>query len=142
MADLVRRSMALPVVRDKAVELRQTFFSQTYLDFCRDVRQFVSSHTILIGEPEEMLIPPEEMLEKIDNAGVVFADCDDASMLIAALCSVVGLQSRFRAIGEQPDGSYSHVFTEVEVMPGRWLPLDSTIPGHPAWVGNTVVVEV
>jgi len=62
-------------------------------------------------------------------------DCDDHSMLIAALLRALGHTVAFRtvAVGNNPD--YSHVYAVVQnKRTGDWIPLDTTVASAtPGW---------
>lgn len=59
-------------------------------------------------------------------------DCDDKSMLLAAMLESIGHPTRFVAIGFQPD-EFSHVYVESRVG-NKWLPLETTEPVHIGWL--------
>jgi len=142
MSDLIRNSLADSTIRDTALEILRGFASVGYEHFCQDARLWVSQHTVLIGERDEMLIPPEQAINTIVAQGAFYGDCDDSAMLLAALCASVGIPIRLRAIGKNPDLSFSHVFVEAAPDCDRWLALDATIPGYPAWQGDSFLMEV
>jgi len=74
---------------------------------------------------QETLYPPEYVMYQT-QAG----DCDDMSMLVAALCGSVGIPTRFKVIGQTP-GSYSHVYLEARPQ-NDWIPLDPIMANKPA----------
>lgn len=51
-------------------------------------------------------------------------DCDDKSVLLAALIESIGHPARFVAVGPHP-GTFSHVLVEARLGP-RWVPLETT----------------
>jgi transglutaminase-like putative cysteine protease len=57
-------------------------------------------------------------------------DCDDKSVLLAAMIESIGHPSQlaFRVIGTRPGGNYSHVYV-VAKLGGRLIPLDPTPAG-------------
>jgi len=63
-------------------------------------------------------------------------DCDDQSMLSAAMLQHLGYETRFRtvALRSSPD-EFSHVYVEVyDKRAGAWVPLDTTVAGvYPGW---------
>lgn len=72
-------------------------------------------------------------------------DCDDKSTLLASLLQSIGHPARFEAVGFQP-GQWSHVLVSA-LVGGRWLPLETTVPGAgPGWypprVAERLVMEV
>jgi transglutaminase-like putative cysteine protease len=65
-------------------------------------------------------------------------DCDDKSTLLAALLQAIGHPARFEAVGFSP-GQWSHVLVSA-LVGGRWLPLETTVPGAgPGWYPPRVV---
>ena len=72
-------------------------------------------------------------------------DCDDKSLLLAALLESIGHRTRFVAVGFVR-GHLSHVLPEVKL--GRtWLPLETIVPGaRPGWlppgIAERLIVEV
>ncbi len=75
------------------------------------------------GEFAETLQEPRVTLRT--GAG----DCDDHSMLLAAMLASLGFRTRFRTIAtpSAPD-EFSHVYAEVEDKQAKqWIPLDTTV---------------
>ena len=67
----------------------------------------------------ETLQTPEKTLEFRQG------DCDDQSLLLAALLESVGHPTRFIAISLSPFGQYAHVYTETKIGE-RWVPVETT----------------
>lgn len=89
-----------------------------------------------------MLIHPVRALYVIGAEGVLYCDCDDASMLVAALCAAIGISFRFRAICPDVYGNFTHVYPELCISGDVWLSADPTIPGGvPAWTGDSLLVN-
>lgn len=68
----------------------------------------------------------------IDNR---IGDCDDMSILLAALLRAVGYSVRFRIIG-LTKGNYEHVYVVVgspPETPVKWIPLDPSQPNAVGW---------
>lgn len=65
----------------------------------------------------ELLMTPER------TVSIGSGDCDDLSILIAALCESVGIPARFVAVQTREDGNYSHVYPEAWID-GEWIALD------------------
>lgn len=83
--------------------------------FCRDSIRYVKD---IRGV--ETLHDPDTMLRTRQG------DCDDKSILCAALLESIGHQCRFVAISFVP-GQFSHVWTQVNIR-GRWIDLETTEP--------------
>jgi transglutaminase-like putative cysteine protease len=58
-------------------------------------------------------------------------DCDDKSILTAALLEAIGYPTRFVAVGIAKD-LYQHVLVEVQHK-GQWIPLETTEPVPMGW---------
>lgn len=58
-------------------------------------------------------------------------DCDDKSVLLAALLEAIGHPTKFVAIGFIPN-SFAHVFVETKIGP-RWIALETTEPVEVGW---------
>ena len=52
-------------------------------------------------------------------------DCDDQSVLLAALLESIGHPTRFVAIRQNRFGPFVHVYTETRIGP-NWYPLETT----------------
>ncbi|MFH1226836.1 MAG: transglutaminase-like domain-containing protein [Planctomycetota bacterium] len=52
-------------------------------------------------------------------------DCDDHTVLLAALAQAVGFSVRFKTIGTRNRDEFNHVFPEIFVS-GKWLSADTT----------------
>ena len=64
-------------------------------------------------------------------------DCDDKSILFAALMESIGHPTRFVAVGFAPD-VYEHVFSET-LIGTRWIPSDTTEPREFGWAAPDTV---
>ena len=72
---------------------------------------------------KEMLIPPAQML------AIRAGDCDDLSMLMAALLGSVGIETHFVTVAADPNSpeDFSHVYAEA-LLDGRWISVDVARP--------------
>lgn len=69
-----------------------------------------------------------------------YGDCDDKSILLAAMLEATGHPARFVAVGTKP-GRFQHVY--VETLSGRrWIPLDPTEPQPMGWKPANVVEKM
>ncbi len=66
----------------------------------------------------ETIQTPEALLTSMHG------DCDDQSMLVAALAESIGYSTRFAAVAFSPD-NFEHVFAEV-LLGTRWVPVETT----------------
>jgi transglutaminase-like putative cysteine protease len=68
-------------------------------------------------------------------------DCDDKSILLAALLESIGIPARFTAIGFAPD-SFEHVYVEAAPDFSAWVALDATEQVPPGWSPPDVVTRL
>lgn len=114
-------SQSLPV-RTLAMELTRGLPQKDYrreactlLRYCRDRIRYVRD------------IYSVEVLQTPDiTVQVGGGDCDDKSILLAALLASIGHRARFIAIAFLP-GQYSHVWVQA-FIDGEWLDLEPTEP--------------
>jgi transglutaminase-like putative cysteine protease len=60
-------------------------------------------------------------------------DCDDKSLLLAALLKAINRPARFVAIAMN-GGEFSHVLVETRAgKAGNWIPLETIRPVEPGW---------
>src|SRR6266446_3743263 len=89
------------------------------------VLDWVKKNIEFRGENAETLQSPVVTLQL--KAG----DCDDHSMLMAAMLKSLGYQVEFKTVATQrmAPHQFSHVYVIVrDKRTGRWVPLDSTVP--------------
>jgi hypothetical protein len=144
MAELTRQSLTDYRIRNLSTKLLHLFYATTYIEWVQSVHAHMQTVFSFVGEPDEMLMTPSRMMDELDARSMIFGDCDDVAMLIAALAISIGLQARFRAVFESEDGYFQHVFAEVKLPDERWIEIDPTAPlhRHRAWVGNSLTVGV
>jgi transglutaminase-like putative cysteine protease len=113
MRDLVRASLREPAQRVRESALGMTG-SGGWMAQIRDIQHWVQDHIRYIQDPYddsggvELVQTPQKTLDY--GAG----DCDDQSVLIAALLSSLGHPSRFIAVGFQGQ-PLSHVLVQTKV---------------------------
>jgi len=66
-------------------------------------------------------------------------DCDDKSILLAALLESIGHPTRFIAIGFEPE-IYSHVYVETKIG-AEWVPLETTESVEVGWEPDPSLVR-
>lgn len=122
MVKLTRASKILPEIRNLAAEITMPVRAKNVLGELRAVQLWVQRNIRYLKDVRgvETLTPPVYTLAL--GAG----DCDDSSMLTAALLESIGYKTRFVAVGRLP-GRYSHVFPEIRVK-NRWIAAEVTQP--------------
>jgi len=140
MALLIRESARDPEIRKAALSLAQSVYATNYQDFVYGLRAFFLRHFQAIDEPDELIIYPGRLLRAIRESGVAWGDCDDAALLSGALFYSLGFGVRFRAVLEQPDGSFGHVFTEYKAPDSQfWNIFDPTVKHKPTWDSSLLI---
>ena len=81
----------------------------------------------------EVLIRPRDVLE-LSSGGPVTGDCDDFSMLTAALLEANGIRCSFVTAAADPESErYSHVYVVAHLEDGERFPLDASHGEYPGW---------
>ena len=121
MAKLVRQGRENPVIRAQALQLVSGLTQKDYLGEAKKIHAFVRDRVRYVRDPKgvETLHTAEQML--LQRQG----DCDDKSILVAALLETIGHPTRLVAIGF--NRGYCHVFCEVQIK-GTWYTVETTEP--------------
>lgn len=104
---------------------------------------FLRSKFIYTEEKIETLVAPEYSIQGLEQNGVIRGDCDDISILHAALLTCMDIKVRFVAIrSTKEDANYDHVF--IEAFDGvEWILHDITVPrGTPIEYYSRIAVNV
>lgn len=113
MAELVNRSLRVPLVVETANGIAATVPPRDYVAIAQAIRAWLQRHFRFVRDPlgVELLRDPEYQLRQWMTQGFITGDCDDAALLGAALGKAVGIGARFVAVGFQDNGPLLHVFT-------------------------------
>lgn len=90
--------------------------SHNYLDEARAIGEFVRKHIRYVKDPvgTESLQAPDMMIRMMKDAGYAMGDCDDMSLLIAAMLMSVGIRPVFRAIKYKKETTnFNHIYVVV-----------------------------
>lgn len=122
MLELIRAAKLQPVIRNLAVLIIAGLPHKAYAEQAATVQRWVQSHIQFVRDVRgvETLTPPAYLVRT--RAG----DCDDQSMLVAALLESIGLPARIVVGGPHPE-TFLHVWAEVEIA-GRWCACETTEP--------------
>lgn len=114
------RSLALAILRHAKIA------GKDYMAEVAAIHRWVQSAIRYTRDPvgQETVQTPEHTAF-VTHAG----DCDDFSVLEAALLGALGHPTRFITIGYTPQ-AFSHVYLEVNVR-GRWIALDPIMADKP-----------
>lgn len=144
MASFVRQSDAHRIVKATAAELVKDFNpgdlrgqAERVFYWVRDSLRYVRD----IRGVEE-ITAPWTILESLRSGGFSHSsDCDDHSILLAALLRSIGFATRFVAVASGRNAlNLDHVRAEV-LLSGYWFPMEATIKGASFGRGVASVVE-
>jgi transglutaminase-like putative cysteine protease len=122
-----------PRVRHLALSLVNGLNQKDYAGEIRALHAFVRDHVRYVQDTLD--IETVHDTDRILNA--MQGDCDDKSIILAALLMSIGHPSRFVAIALSP-GEYSHVLVET-LIGTRWVPLETTEPVEAGWYPSGVI---
>lgn len=92
------------------------------------IDEAIRPYYVYRDEREEVLRTPLFMVNDLETIGKFEGDCDDISILTAAVCTLFGYRARFVAIRYDPSVDYiQHVFVQAMDSYG-WRVLDLTVP--------------
>lgn len=115
------------MIREKALELTRFLRQKDWVGQIKTLHSFVQNNIRYTRDIHgvETLHTAQKILEQGQG------DCDDKSILLAALLGSIGHPTRFRAVGFHP-GKLSHVFVETKIG-NKWQPLETTEPVSIGW---------
>ena len=126
MIGMVNRSFLDPIIRERGASLSiGCERSQRCED--REILHYVRSQVQYIKDPSgvEALTNPVTLEAKIRQRVSAFGDCDDMSMLIAALLKSIGHQPKFVVIGRRNILHHvlvsCHMILDATLLPGQSL---------------------
>lgn len=130
MADIVNQTFLYPIVRLTTLDVVADCGRLDELCHLQRIHDFVVENLQYILEGDELLQSPDYLLHNIRSGEKTYGDCDDGTMLIAAMAKSIGYAVRFVAISSTPGlgGAIQHVFAEVKMKSGQWVAIDFTEP--------------
>lgn len=106
------------VVRMAAEDAIRYVSPKDYLSEILALRHWVNRRIPYLRDPVpvELMRDPQRLIEDIRRYGVVRADCDEYTLLLAALWLAVGNRADFVTVGfEPPPNPHSHVFSRAQI---------------------------
>lgn len=119
--NLVEQSQKSPAVRNAALSILRSFGldSRNTLAVARALFRWIRNNIKFVLDPAEV----ETIQDPLVTLNLLAGDCDDHSILMAALAESVGIPARFHVVGPGRQ-EFQHVYAELLVN-GRWLPADT-----------------
>lgn len=142
MRELVAADQLEAIVRETALTLLNRWRPESTAAGVDYFRRWVRRHVALINEPIEMLHRPAWMLRAIQEGPPwPWGDCDDVTMLAAALYLAVGLPTRLTAVRPAGGTDFVHVFPEV-FFENAWFVADPVSDRIPPADWDTLEMEL
>lgn len=150
MAQYAREDSRSPIVRRAAAEAASQAADNSTAAIAAAVWKWIRAHVVfqldsttaapVTSTPDqaELLIRPIDLLTMPQPAG----DCDDQSMLCAAMLRALGIDSAYKTVAADPSAPdlYSHVYVVADTPEGT-IALDCSHGPHSGWevqpVGKT-----
>jgi len=128
MRRLVNEGRTDPTIIFLGQQLARKYDRKDYASQARAIHKYVQSNIHYVKDPRatEMLRSPFWTLYY--KAG----DCDDQSVLVAALAEAIGFKTRFKTIKADPSypQEFSHVYSQIQLPnTGEWVTSDTIVPG-------------
>lgn len=141
MRALVESAKVLPETRAVILNALHGIREKDSLGEVTALYEWVRDHVRFVRDPVgvEYVQTPAYLLRQIAREGAAAGDCDDASVLFAALAETAGYATKFRV--QAPSGdTFKHVLVDVRIG-GKWVSFDPSQRSHgPGW-RPTVLVE-
>jgi transglutaminase-like putative cysteine protease len=122
MRSLTNSAIAHPLIRQHAARATEHVARGNQKDAALAIGEWVRAKVRYVPDPlhNEHLTSPIVMAQAIADGKKVFGDCDDMSMLVAAMAKSIGMQPTFHGVGRKD--RFHHVYTEV-----AGVPIDPTV---------------
>lgn len=120
MSAIVKEYKKAPAVRELALSLTHGLPPKKWFAEAERIHAFARDRIRYIKDVRGV----ETLQTPIQTLRLGQGDCDDHSILIAALLESIGHPTRFVAIGLLP-GTFCHVFPQTKIA-GKWITLEAT----------------
>src|SRR5262245_6298530 len=144
MAELVRRDVQSPIVRDKALEIVKHCKGHDFGCEVKAVYEYVRDHYTYRRDPVNVE-RVQDYKRTIERGSLGGADCDDKSVLLASLLASLGHKPAFVVLGKTKQ-RFDHVYVAVRVAGKGWVSLDPTperaVPGWEAKGAQKQIFEI
>lgn len=128
MSKVVSQYKTHPRVRELALAITAPLLQKNFAGEARSIHAFVSDKIRYVKDVAGV----ETIQTPLQTLRLKCGDCDDKSVLAAALLESIGHPTRFVAVGFRGD-SLSHVFVQTKIG-GKWISLECTEPVKFGWL--------
>lgn len=128
-----------PLIRRYAVQATEGVPRGHRKEAALAIQEWVRRHMRYVPDPfrHERLTNPALLAEALSQGRTIYGDCDDMSMLMAAMAKSIGLNPQFHAVGRAD--KFHHVYVKVD-----GVTLDPTVGfgAHPFRTGRGLASTV
>lgn len=136
MSDIVKAWKVHPEIRNLAVSITSDIPGKDFPSEIAAIQGWVKRNIRYVQD-----VAGVETIQTPDvTLSLMAGDCDDQSIIVAALLESIGHPTRFRAIGFAPN-EMEHVFVETRLGSG-WVSVETTEPVDIGWQPPGVVDSV
>lgn len=129
MRAFVREGRRNPKIRSTALNLISLVPERDALGEIRTLFEFVRDRIRYVADVLEV----ETLADAQRTLEIAQGDCDDKSILLAALLESIGYATQFIVTGYQSPDWFEHVYLRVLLPSGNWMPLDASEPQAMGW---------
>lgn len=122
MSDLVKQYKKNLTIREQALELVAHLPQKAWAAEATALFHFVRDDIRYVGDIRDV----ETVATPVKTLEYGQGDCDDKSVLLAALLESINHPSAFVAIGYSPD-TFQHVYVQTRIKNG-WMGMETTEP--------------
>ena len=125
MRDLIDQSLRDPAIIRLATDIVRNVPPHDDMGEATAIYDWVQANIRFTKDPigKEKLYPPTELLN------IRAGDCDDITMLMAALLMAIGINARAITVSasDEDPSQFSHIYPEAQIG-GQWVPMDAARP--------------
>lgn len=122
MRAMTNQAIDHPLIRQHAARATEHVSRGNQKEAALAIGEWVRARMRYLPDPlkKENLTSPAVIAKAIHEGKKVYGDCDDMSMLVAAMAKSIGMQPTFHAAGR--GDRFHHIYTEV-----AGVPIDPTV---------------
>lgn len=129
MGQIVRQFRKSPFIRQLATSLVQPLPNKDWIGEMSVLLNYVRNNIRYTQDINEI----ELLQTPMATLHLRHGDCDDMCILLSSLCEAIGFQTRFVAIGFEPQ-TFVHVYLQIfEPDNAEWISADPTEPNSLGW---------
>lgn len=120
MGIIIRKYRRAPSVRELALSLVKYLPSKSYKREVAAIHAYVYNNIRYVRDVRGV----ETLQTPIQTIRIGQGDCDDHTMIVAALLEAIGHKTRIVAVGSKPN-TYQHVFAQTKIGT-KWVAVETT----------------